>query len=185
MAQTDNSFIADKIALRCNHLPDKETITVLDCFGGKGVIWKGCVTKSDKKIRRLAIDTRKDEISFHLPGSNMAYLDTLDLSKFDAIDLDAYGVPYEQLKSLFRRGYKGAVFVTFIQSVFGAIPDGLLIDIGIPADMVNRCPSLFYGTGWEFFLDWLALNGVRTIYHRSHDRKHYLYFSGAGLFFLD
>lgn len=181
MAQTDNSYIADKIALRCNHLPDKETITVLDCFGGKGVIWKGCVTKSGKKIRRLAIDTRKDEIGFHLPGSNMAYLDTLDLSRFDVIDLDAYGVPYEQLKMLFRRGYKGAIFVTFIQTVMGAMPHGLLYDVGIPKEMIEKCPTIFYGSGWLYFLDWLAMNGVKKISHRSHDRKHYLYFSGAEL----
>jgi len=177
--KTDNSYAADKVALRAAHLPGADTVTVLDCYGGKGVLWKGVANKTKKRVRRLAIDVRKDDIGFHLPGSNMAYLGTMDLSPFDVIDLDAYGVPCEQLKTLFERGYTGGVFVTFIQSIFGAMPNGLLTDLGIPAEMIEKCPTLFYGSGWEYFLDWLGMHGVKTIIHRSHARKHYLYFHCA------
>jgi len=180
MAQTDNSFLTDKIFIRVNHLPDKKEIYVLDCFAGKGKIWKNVVSLVDKKIKRLPIEF-KDGVGFHLPGNNMAWMGTIDLTKFDVIDLDAYGVPYEQLKAVFESGYSGAVFVTFIQSLFGVMPRGLMESVGVSGKMLEKCPTLFYKSGWEYFLDWLYQNGVRQIVHRPHARKHYLYFNCAGL----
>jgi hypothetical protein len=178
MVRTDNSYLADKVYIRVNHLPKKDTIYLLDCYAGKGMVWKNVASLTDVKIKRLSIDF-KDGIGFHLPGNNLAYLQSMDLNKFDMIDLDAYGVPYEQLKLLFERGYKGIVFVTFIQSVFGVIPHGLLVDIGIKQEMIEKCPTLFYRSGWEYFLDWLSSHGVQRIAHRSKGRKHYLVFNCA------
>jgi hypothetical protein len=177
MAQTDNSYLADKAALRIGSLPDKSPVRVLDCYAGDGKVWAAVRKLSGKKIDILPIDIRQD-IGFGLPGDNRIYLSSLDLSRFDIIDLDAYGIPYEQLKIIFERNYRGIVFVTFIQSLYGMVSGGILEDIGYPPAMVNKIPTIFNRSGWDHFLQWLALNGVERIKHRSSaSRKHYLCFS--------
>jgi hypothetical protein len=170
--KTDNSYLADKIHLRANHLPDGE-VRVLDAYAGSGKIWRGVAHVSQRKIRRLAIDTR-DEFGFHLPGNNLAYMESLDLSRFNAVDLDAYGIPYQQLKQVLSSGFQGWVYVTFIQSVFGALPADFLVACGFSEEMVSKCPTLFYKQGWEYFKGWLAANGISRIFHRTINRKHYL-----------
>lgn len=179
MAQTDNSFLADKVKLRFYNLPgDKDTIRVLDCFGGRGLVWAGVQALTDKDILRLSIDLNRG--GFALPGDNRIYLESLDLSRFDVIDLDAYGVPYHQLKSVLGSTFQGVVFVTFIQNIHGILPCGLLEDIGFTAEMIKKCPTVFGQLGWQYFLEWLAAYGVRTVRHRSHYRKHYLTFNYTG-----
>jgi len=176
MAQTktNNSYLGNKVSLRVNYLPDNPA--VLDCYGGAGLIWLAVERETGKKIKRIGIDREDYGVGFFLEGDNMAYLKTIDLQKYNVIDLDAYGVPYEQLKILFQRKYTGRVFVTFIQSIFGIVPKMLLVDIGFTEAMIKSCPTLFGKRGWQYFLEWLAKNGVRTIVHRSHARKHYLTF---------
>src|SRR3990172_353501 len=79
--KTDNSYLADKIHLRANHLPEGD-VRVLDAFAGKGKIWSGVTYLAKRKIRRLPIDVR-DGFGFHLPGDNRAYFGELDLSRFN------------------------------------------------------------------------------------------------------
>jgi len=178
MAQTNNSYLADKVAIRANHLPDGN-VTVLDCYGGSGKVWEGVRRKTGKKITVLPIDII-DYGMFHLPGDNRAYLGSVDLGRFNVIDLDAYGIPYEQLRSVFMRGFSGMVFVTFIRSVVGCISHGLLQDVGFSKAMIEKAPTLAYRRGWDLFLDWLAGNGVEEIWHRSKHGKHYLAFQMNG-----
>lgn len=176
--KTANSYLSDKVALRAGHLPRKRNLYILDCYAGKGVIWKAVQELTGRHITTVPIDIKEDT-GFRLPGDNRAYLDTIDLTPFDVVDLDAYGVPYEQLKILFAREYAGAVFVTFIQSMYGQMPLGLLEEVGFSKDMVKQIPTLFSKNAWGFFLEWLALRGVEKINVRSHNRKHYLYFNLA------
>ena len=71
--KTDNSYLADKIYLRVNHLPHGD-IRVLDAYAGKGKVWGGVAFLSGKKIKRLSIE-KKEEEGFYLPGDNLGYLD--------------------------------------------------------------------------------------------------------------
>lgn len=137
-------------------------------FGGRSSV------RSKKDIRVLGMEKR--EIGFRLPGDNMAWLVEMDLSRFDVIDLDAYGVPYEQLSLLFERGYRGVVFVTLIQSLWGRMPNDLLLEIGFTEAMIEKAPSLVGIRGFQYFMEWLASKGIETIYRRSHARKHYFCF---------
>lgn len=173
--KTDNSYERDKAALRVSMLPDGE-VSVLDCYAGRGVVWKAVEKLSGRKIKRLPIDIRADDIGFHLPGSNVGWLKSIDLRKYTIVDLDAYGVPYEQLQILFDRRYSGLVFVTFIQSVMGRMPSGLLESVGFSRTQIEKAPTLLGHRGWQYFLQYLALNGVSQITHRSAKRKHYLGF---------
>jgi hypothetical protein len=86
--KTDNSYLQDKIHLRINHLPPgDEPINVLDCYAGEGTIWRNIKRLAQPRtFRVLPIDTRKD-IGFHLPGDNLGFLASLDLTKFHVIDL--------------------------------------------------------------------------------------------------
>ena len=173
--KTDNSFIKLKIDLRISHLPSGD-LRVLDCFAGSGKIWRSIKKRTGRNIKILPIDLRKD-IGFHLSGDNLDYLISLDLTKFEVVDLDAYGVPVEQLKVLFDSGYKGTVFVTMIQSIFGRMPNDLLIQVGFTEEMINKTPTLFGRRGWEYFKQYLSGNGVQKIWHYSKDDKHYLCFN--------
>lgn len=170
--KNDNDFVMDKIMLRSNNLPDGD-VRVLDCFSGSGVIWRGVKQKTGRDIKVLPIDKRRD-IGLVLAGDNVEFLYSLDLSKFNVVDLDAYGVPYEQIRALVSRGYSGVVFVTFIQSAMGTMPIALLEDIGFTREMIKKTPTLFGLRGWECFKRWLSNNGVTKITHRSKNRKHYL-----------
>lgn len=172
--KTDNSYLADKVGLRVKHLP-KGSITVLDCFAGSGRIWRAVRRRTDREIRILAMD--KKNLGLLMPGDNLAWLSSMDLSRFNVVDLDAYGVPYDQLKILFERGYTGTVFVTFIQSIWGQMPKGLMIDVGFTEEMIQKAPSLCNARGWEYLLEWLAARGVEKIWHRHHSRKHYFGFT--------
>jgi len=178
MVQTDNSFFADKVALRAGHLPTKtDRISVLDCFGGGGLVWSAVSSSTGRNINRISIEIKDDHgVGFHLPGNNMSFLPSMNIDKFDVIDLDAYGVPYDQLSVIFKRNYRGIVFVTFIQSVVGSLPRLMLVENGFTKEMIKNIPTLFFRNGWEYFKNFLALHGVGEVWHRHHHRKHYLGF---------
>lgn len=174
--KTDNHYLKDKIRIREENLPAAPV--VLDCYAGNGVIW-GTIQQNHPKtpIKRVAIEKERGKGQFHLEGDNTKFLLSLDLSKFNVVDLDAYGVPYMQLKILFDRGYHGLVFVTFIQSFMGRLPSGMLCEVGFSRAMINKAPTLCNHHGWEYFLQFLARRGVTRISYVNHQRKYYGYFT--------
>ena len=174
---TDNSYLSDKVFLRLNNLPDKKNITVLDCYQGRGLIWAWVKALSQKNIRTIGIEKRN--LGFALPGDNIDYLASLDLSLFDAIDLDAYGVPFDQLDYVFSEGYQGIIYVTFIQSIFGGLPNKLYENLGYPPEMYTKAKTMFSKHGFAKFCQYLAMRGVKKISYRSHKRKYYLAFNCA------
>lgn len=115
----------------------------------------------------------------YLHGDNLKFLASMDISKFNVVDLDAYGVPYEQLKILFSRKPQAEtiIFVTFIQSLYGSLPRGMLEDLGYSPLMIKKCPTIFYRNGFEKFKQYLAISGIGQIKHYSHEKKHYLCFT--------
>jgi hypothetical protein len=104
----------------------------------------------------------------------------MDLSKFDVIDLDAYGVPFKQLKIIFMQNEKKKldviVFVTFIQTMFGALPRAFLKECGYPNKMVRKIPTLFNKNGMDKMKLYLALNGVSKIHYKGIKNKNYFSF---------
>ena len=176
--KTDNSYAADKIAMRVNHSPwpSDRPLRVLDCFGGKGIVWRGVERLSGKNVDRDCIEERHDLSDFHFHGDNLKVMPSLALLNYDVIDVDAYGVPAEQLKIILDSKFKGVVFVTLIQTMQGAIPKIIIEDLGIPLAVIEKAPSLIARRGWEYSKEWLNLHGVAKIIHRSKGRKHYFCF---------
>lgn len=162
-----------KIALRKKYTP--KGAYVLDCFAGEGKIWDQVNKETNLDVKTLMID-EKDYGLVSLKGDNVKFLKTLDLSKFQVIDLDAYGFPYEQLSILFNRDYRGDVFVTAIQTMMGQLPSGMLSELGYNRDMVKKIPTLFAKNGFQKLKNYLSIHGVNTIHYYTYNRKNYLHF---------
>ena len=175
--QTDNSYIADKVMMRLRHLPDKPAITVLDAFAGDGTIWRQVRKMSDKQITVVSLDQKPDKSGVYLQGDNIKFMVGMDLTRFDVIDLDAYGVPYNQLCLVTERAAKGTVvFVTFIQTMTGQLPKAMLIECGYSRNMIAKIPTLFNRNGMEKMKHVLANHGISQIHVKSSGRKNYLAF---------
>lgn len=183
--KTDNSYLATKVKLRMDNLPAKKILRVLDCFHGKGTIWRHINNRSTKKnIIVLGIDKNKDYAGQALIGDNTKFLANMDLREFDIIDLDAYGVPFAQLKIISENPTSAGcqVFVTFIQSGYRGLPKKMLNKLGFPNKMIEKVPSLFYNNGIEKWLQYLAMCGIARVklYSDNSNRKHYMAFSMPG-----
>jgi len=171
MPQIDNSCLAEKVYLRVDNLPPGP-VSLLDCYGGYGIVWREAIRASGRTdIVRTAIDQERRRGA--IKGDNRKWLKSLDLSQYNVIDLDAYGVPFDQMKILFDRKYSGVVYFTFIQSSLGRLPGELLGAGGIPKDMIDKCPTLWGQYGWQIWCDWLAGNGVRRLSYCNSCRKWY------------
>lgn len=175
--QTDNHYLADKVRLRVDHLPTGP-VRVLDCFGGKGKVWTGVAKVSGRKdIYRIPVEIEHDKLDeFGLCMTAMNALTTTNLKAFNVIDLDAYGVPFDEIAFVLQSQFKGVVFVTFIQTVMGMLPHNLLLAVGFTKPMIEAAPTLCSRNGWEYIREYLEQHGVREIWHRSKARKHYFAF---------
>lgn len=174
--KTDSSHFTEKVRLRLLALPSKKVVNVLDCFAGNSCLWRKVKDlRKDLTINVLGIDRKKIDIAV-LRGDNRKYLWGMDLNRFNLIDLDAYGISFEQLECLFKRRFKGIVVLTYIQSLYGALPMKLLRRLGYTRGMIKKCPTLFYRNGLGKLEEYLAKNGVKKVRLISIKRKHYLSF---------
>lgn len=83
------------------------------------------------------------------------------MSQLDIIDLDVYGIPFEQLEIIFDKKHKGIVFFTFILSGMGKANNGLLEHLGFTKDMINKTPALFNSNGFDKFCSYLSVRGEK------------------------
>lgn len=161
--KTNNSFLREKIILRIKHLPEKEELRVLDCFHGNGCIWDNVVRNAGRKIVIDGLDIKQYD-DFAMIGDNVKILPLINLDRYDVIDVDAYGCPYEQIKIISEKIRKPTlVYYTFIQTMMGALPFGMLNEIGFCDDMIKKSPVLFSKSGHEKFISWLSTLGVRRV----------------------
>ncbi len=162
---TDNSHFEAKVELRVSCLPEGP-LRVLDCYSGTGRLWnevrRRCPTRD---IQVLRIDQRNGLPGIYLKGDNRKYLASMDLDRFNVIDLDAYGVPFDQMEIVFGRPQRliKTVFVTFIRSGVGQLPYAMLEALGYRRSMISKSPSLFCRNELEKFKAYLAIKGVGEI----------------------
>ena len=169
--KTDNSFLNEKIYLRYKNIKHMGKLSVLDCFHGSGHIWNNVQKIHKHEINIIAID--KKPYRKTLIGDNIKFLKSMDLNNFSCIDLDAYGIPYKQLDIVFNKKYKGIVFFTYIQTMFGALPIEMLINIGYTKEMVKKCPFIFSKNMKNKLFDFLFKNNVKNIQYYLMNRKFY------------
>lgn len=176
----DPTALEKKIQLRLNSIAsiDKDIVRVLECFGGEGVLWSEVQKRTAKKIQTLSIDQKKYN-RFQLQGDSLKVLPSLDLSKFDVIDLDSYGIPFEHCFIVLSKSFKGVVHCTVIQSGMGNLPNGLLEATGFSKAMMKKARTLLSKNGDNQFKDWLANKGVKEIECLNMGRKNYFWFDAS------
>ena len=177
LIKTDNDNLSKKFAIRLfamNRLGKSETelIRVLDCFAGDGLLWHYLKKESGRPIEHVGIDTLPKRGALYL-GDNRRYLYQLPINDYDLIDIDAYGVPYGQMKILAERNYRGIVVGTFIQCVYGGLPYAMLEDIGYSRPMVKKITKLFFSNGWEKWAAFLRILGYEEVFVFHCINKHY------------
>lgn len=180
--KTDHSNFKTKLKLRLDNLPEGKSLCVLDCFSGEGLLWNEIQKqRQDLNLSVLAIDLKKKSSNLGLVGNNLKFLFAMDFRQFDIIDLDAYGSPYKQLSVILNRQLKPNTifFCTFIQTMIGALPHGMLKDLGYSRSMIEKIPTLFYRHGNDKMLAWLGNKSIKSvkIYSDNSGRKNYFSFS--------
>jgi len=183
LKQTDNSYIDEKIGLRLEvlNLIKKKKVNILECYSGKGVLWDSVKNKTDKEISILKIDQKRISESGILIGDNRKYLKCLDLSKYDIIDLDAYGIPFEQLEIIFKKDYVGYIICTMIQTGMGNLNNGLLAILGFDKKIISQCRVFLSRIALEILCKYLYIRGIQNITGYFIERKRYFYFKKEGL----
>ncbi|MCL2742216.1 MAG: hypothetical protein FWE67_00015 [Planctomycetaceae bacterium] len=177
LTKTDNDNLSKKLSIRLfaiDRLQKSETepIRVLDCFAGDGLLWHYLKKESGHLIKHVGIDTLPKQGALYL-GDNRRYLHRLSIDNYDLIDIDAYGVPYCQMKILAEHNYRGIVVGTFIQCVYGGLPYAMLEDIGYSRPMVQKITKLFFSKGWNKCAAFLRLLGYEEVYVYHCANKHY------------
>lgn len=174
--QTDNSHLEEKIKLRLDNLPPGDPLKVLDLFSGNGLLWEEIQKRTGRNILVLRTEKKPGKTGIYLIGDNRKF--EFYFSTFDVVDVDAYGIPFDQMEKIFRWPTRPrAFFVTWIQSGMGQLPHKLLEALGYSREMVKKIPSLFNRNGQEKLFQYLALRGVKKvkIYFTADRRKSYLY----------
>lgn len=158
---TDNSHFYEKVKLRLKAIAEipKDEVSILECYAGKGLLYAEVKKHTSKKVHIVSIEKERGKNPFALSGDNLKFLPTLDLEKFDIIDLDAYGIPTEQIKIIADRGWHGLLVVTCIkQRLGGGIPNILLKQID-GVKIAHKCITLFAPYFFELFEHFCFLSG--------------------------
>ena len=173
--KTDNKSIYNKIFIREKAIEKLKEVKVMDLFAGRNVLWNNI--RKDKyfgidivanKGKNLNIDTRK-------------VFDSLDLSDYNVIDCDSYGIAFDLYKKLLTRKdvKKGTIIIyTAITNEFTKIQNIAKEEFNFK-HFYNKAPSLFNARAIEFFYEFLGEYGIEKLFYYSiRDKflKHYGYF---------
>jgi hypothetical protein len=176
--QIDNSHFGAKVAMRLNLV--KDGMKILDCFHGNGELW-GYIGKQIK-ISVTGIEKQKGKGKGVLYGECEKIIPSLDLSRYDIIDLDAYGIPDDALIKVLDGSPKSGtiIFYTFILVGMARCTNYLLNNIGISTSMAAKCPTLFSNFAFDSYLDMLYNYNIKEVYdlhyQEKNSHKHYGYF---------
>ena len=169
----DNSFLDDKINLRMSALDaiDKQNINVLDLFHGYGKIWEFIKKASTKNIDIMPVDIKKNLPGFYVCVDNLRFLKAENIERYDIIDIDAYGLPFELIEIIFRKKYRGCVIVTMISSVLRSVPKSMIESIGFNYDEVKPAKAIFSPLIFDIMSDLLYRNNVKKIKLVNHENN--------------
>lgn len=175
--KTDNSYFEEKIKLRESLLPDGP-LKILDAYAGSGSIWKH-IGKKRGIARYTAIEKEKGKNPRAICLDNSKILPRLDLSDYNVIDLDAYGIPSSQLISILENRTlkpQTAVYVTCITYAQGTIPHEIAKYINCTPTMFQKCRGLFKDSIFDAIKALLFKHGIKEIsYYEHKGSMHKLY----------
>lgn len=174
-AYTDNANLEKKVALRKEAIRGLEELKVLDLFAGENLIWSKIKTD-----RYFGVESEKGK-GKNLNVDNRRIIPVLDLSQFNVIDCDSYGIPYEQISMIFENQtlQKGTVIIyTCITGVLNRICVKALKDFGLQENY-KRSRVLYNKYSRDMFFEMLRRNGVKKVTSYRDDatmQKEYGYF---------
>ena len=158
--KTDNSFLSQKVDIRSDVVRMVSSPRVLDCYSGNGDMW----TRVNSRLTITRIEKEPNKCKYpHLLGPNEKFLRSLNLSDYDIIDLDSYGIPFEQLEILFKKKYSGYVILTFCQIGIRQLPKKMCNILGYTDSMYSACKTLICRDGMKKMKAYLHLRGVSEI----------------------
>lgn len=176
-AKTDNYEIEDKIYLRREATKNiKEPLRVLDLFAGNNTLWK-----SFNKERYFGVEKEKGK-GKNLNAENEKVIPALDLSGFNVIDLDSYGIPYRQVLQI----YKNETLKSGTVIIYTAITNRMSAMCGeavkkyIGKEVYKKAPSSFNSLNHDLYYGMLYEIGVKKITRyekKTSFIKHYGYFT--------
>jgi hypothetical protein len=148
-------------------IKDLKEINVLDLYAGHGTIWKTIKERNkDKKINVTSVEKVKGKNPEAIESDALKLIPSLDLSRYDVIDIDVYGNPYKPLKAVVENGtFKDGVivFLTDIQTGYGAVPTELLLGLNFTVRQIKKVPTLFYKFERKAMFNFLYEIGVSKV----------------------
>jgi len=165
--KTDNSHFWGKVRLREKMIEDLSEINVLDLYSGYGTIWSTIKERNkDKKINVTSVEKVKGKNPNAICADALKLIPSLDLSRYDVIDIDVYGNPYKPLKAIVKNGsFKDGVniFLTDIRIGYGAVPTELLLSLGFAEKQIKKAPTIFYKFEQLAIFNFLYELGVKKV----------------------
>ena len=174
-AYTDNGTLAKEVALRKEATKGLKELKVLDLFAGENLIWSKIKTD-----RYFGVEAEKGK-GKNLNVDNRRIIPALDLSQFNVIDCDTYGIPYEQISMIFENPtlQNGTVIIyTCITGVLNRICVKALKDFDLQENY-KRSRVLYNKYSRDMFFEMLRKNGVKKVTSYRDDatmQKEYGYF---------
>ena len=169
---TDNVNVSHKVYLRRMATEGLGSVNVLDLFAGKCEVWKRL---SPDTYQGIEIERGKNQNA--IVGDNRKIIPTLDLSRFNVIDCDSYGVPADQIALLYENGtmrHGTVILYTCISNKVSTVPATLQDFGGFRGDMYHKAQTLFNAHSIALFFDFLASLGVRSVTeYEEHTGKGY------------
>lgn len=158
--KTDNYNVFHKKYLRKAATRDLNSLKVLDLFAGNNIIWKNF-----KMDRYFGIEIEKGK-GKNLNANNVRVIQSLDLSGFNVIDCDSYGIPIKQIVKIFSNPTlkKGTVIIyTCIGNSISSLSKDFLEYFKLK-EMYRKTKVLFNARSSEFFYAYLYDLGIRTVH---------------------
>lgn len=173
--KTDNANIESKIHLRQLAVEGLDELRVLDLFAGKNKLWAGF-----DKTRYYGVEKVKGK-GRNLHTDNIRVIESLDLSGFNVIDVDSYGIPANQIYELYQNAtlQEGTVIVyTCITSKMSEL-NKCILDMFNLRDIYAKSKTMINGYAVDLFYGMLYDLGVREVCEyeiQANYDKHYGFF---------
>ena len=173
--KTDNTCVYDKVYLRKIATNGIDNLRVLDLFAGENVLWSHFITEKYFGVEKVKGKGK------NLNADNERVIASLDLSQFNVIDVDSYGIPFNQICEIFKNPSlkNGTVIIyTCITNKMSGLNRQCVEMFGIEK-MYKKNKVLFNGLARELFYAMLQKYGVKEVFYYRIEKnfsKDYGYF---------
>lgn len=173
--QTDNARLASKIALRRRATAGLDRLRVLDLYAGNNLLW----SHFDKE-KYFGVDIQQNK-GQNLTADSRRIVQNLDLSVFNVIDCDSYGIPFDVLSKVLQNDTlqdKTVILYTAITNRLSGLSLGCLNMFGI-RKIYRKCHGLIASKSLDMFYGMLYNYGVQSVTFlevKASFIKHYGYF---------